>query len=175
MPRAGLIKPKHKAVQLYYQTLQSFDHQHVTHEGALRSAFQTMLADTARTDNWTLVPELATKAGGKRVVPDGTMRDSNSLPRGYWEAKDTGDDLDTEITKKSKPGYPLTNTIFEDTREAVLFQNKTVIMRVQLTDPKKLADLVNQFYAYTEPDIENFEHAVDDLAREPLHGSACLY
>jgi len=134
-----------------------------------------MLADTARTDNWTLVPELATKAGGKRVVPDGTMRDSNSLPRGYWEAKDTGDDLDTEITKKSKPGYPLTNTIFEDTREAVLFQNKTVIMRVQLTDPKKLADLVNQFYAYTEPDIENFEHAVDDLAREPLHGSACLY
>ena len=121
--------------------MQSFDHQHVTHEGALRSAFQTMLADTARTDNWTLVPELATKAGGKRVVPDGTMRDSNSLPRGYWEAKDTGDDLDTEITKKSKKGYPLTNTIFEDTREAVLFQNKNVAMRVQLTDPKKLADL----------------------------------
>ena len=83
MPRAGLIKPTHKAVQLYYQTLQSFDHQHVKHEGALRSAFQTMLADTARTHNWTLVPELATKAGGKRVIPDGTMRDPNSLPRGY--------------------------------------------------------------------------------------------
>ena len=175
MAKAGLIKPTHKAVQLYYQTLQGFEHQHVTHEGALRSAFQTMLADTARTHNWTLVPELATKAGGKRVVPDGTLRDPNSLPRGYWEAKDTGDDLDTEITKKSKKGYPLTNTIFEDTREAELFQNKCVTMRVPLTDPKKLADLLNQFYAYTEPDIENFEHAVDDLAREPLHGSACLY
>ena len=46
--------------------------------------------------------ELSTKAGGKRAVPDGTMRDPNSLPRGYWAAKDTDDDLDTEITKKSK-------------------------------------------------------------------------
>ena len=76
----------------YYETLQSFDHQHVKHEGALRSAFQTMLADTARTHHWTLVPELSTKAGGKRVVPDGTMRDPNSLPCGYLETKDSDDD-----------------------------------------------------------------------------------
>jgi hypothetical protein len=54
-------------------TLQSFDHQHVKHEGALRSAFQTRLADTAQRHNWTLVPELATKAGGKRAVPDCTL------------------------------------------------------------------------------------------------------
>ena len=38
-----------------------------------------MLADTARTHHWTLVPELSTKAGGKRVVPDGTMRGSEQL------------------------------------------------------------------------------------------------
>src|SRR5260370_6417193 len=88
-----------------------------------------MLADTARTHHWTLVQELSTKAGGKRVVPGGTMRHPNSLPRGYWEAKDTGDDLDTEITKKSKKGYPLTNTIFEDTREAGLFQLQGAIIR----------------------------------------------
>ena len=173
MPKAGVIKPTHKAVVSYYQTLQSFDHQHVKHEGALRSAFQTMLADTARTHHWTLVPELSTKAGGKRVVPDGTMRDPNSLPRGYWEAKDTGDDLDTEITKKSKKGYPLTNAIFEHTREAVLFQGKIVVMRVRLTDRTKLADLLNQFYAYTEPDIESFEQAVDEFKErvpELAHG-----
>ena len=69
MPKAGVIKPTHKAIVSYYQTLQSFDHQHVKHEGALRSAFQTMLADTARTHHWTLVPELSTKAGSKRVMP----------------------------------------------------------------------------------------------------------
>jgi hypothetical protein len=31
--------------------------------------------------------------------------------------------LDVEISKKIAKGYPLTNTIFEDTRAAVLFQN----------------------------------------------------
>ena len=56
--------------------------------------------------------------------PDGTVRDSNSLPRGYWEAKDTNDDLDTEIKRKIAHGYKLSNTIFEDTETGVLYQNK---------------------------------------------------
>ena len=34
-------------------------------------------------------------------------------------------------------------------------------MRVKLTDTSKLADLLNQFYAYTEPDIESFQRAVE--------------
>ena len=58
------------------------------------------------------------------MVPDGTIRDGNSLPRGYWEAKDTDDDLDEEIKKKKAKGYPLTNIIFEDTRVAVLYQSE---------------------------------------------------
>jgi hypothetical protein len=49
--------------------------------------------------------------------------DSFKIPRGYWEAKDTNDDLDTEIKAKIARGYPLTNIIFEDTRWAVLYQN----------------------------------------------------
>ena len=51
-------------------------------------------------------------------MPDGTIRDGNGLPRGYWEAKDTDDDLErgNQEEKKAK-GYPLTNIIFEDTRE----------------------------------------------------------
>ena len=105
----------------YYETLQSFDHQHVKHEGALRSAFQTMLADTARTHHWTLVPELSTKAGGRRVVPDGAMRDPNKLAArllGSQRHRRRPRHRDHEEEQK---GYPLTNTIFENTREAVLF------------------------------------------------------
>ena len=68
-------------------------------------------------------------AGDNLVRPDGTFRDSNSLPRGYWEAKDTKDNLDTEIRKKSAKGYRLTNTIFEDTQTAVLYQNKQEVRR----------------------------------------------
>ncbi len=46
-----------------------------------------------------LIPQLAAP-GDRRNVPDGTVRDENSLPRGYWEAKDSGDDLRAEIAKK---------------------------------------------------------------------------
>ncbi len=168
----GPLRPAHRAIKAYYETLAQYGDQHVAHEGALRSAFQTLLADTARAHGWTLIPELGAKvgrAGGdtgggtgvspvshqggtgappvihmggtgggvgvspggvgvppanltRTIRPDGTIRDANSLPRGYWEAKDTSDDLDAEIVKKAAKGYSLVNTIFEDTRTAVLYQ-----------------------------------------------------
>ena len=59
----------------------------------------------------------------QRVVPDGTVRDEFRLARGWWEAKDTSDNLAAEIKKKIKAGYPTRNTIFEDTQTAVLFQD----------------------------------------------------
>lgn len=55
-----------------------------------------------------------------RKRPDGTLYDDVKFPRGYWEAKDTQDNLDAEIQAKIRRGYPLTNTIFEDTQRAVL-------------------------------------------------------
>ena len=100
-------------------------------------------------------------ANGKR--PDGTLRDSFNLPRGYWEAKDTGDDLITEIRKKINAGYPVTNTIFEDTRRAVLYQNNKPVLEVDLTQPKNLNNVLDVFFHYAAPDIETFEHAVQDF------------
>jgi hypothetical protein len=69
---------------------------------------------------------------GKRIVPTGTIRDGNGLPRAYWEAKDTNDILDIEIEKRKPKGYPLSNIIFEDTREAVLYQDGVKIDRFDL-------------------------------------------
>jgi O-acetyl-ADP-ribose deacetylase (regulator of RNase III) len=40
----------------------------VTHELGLRGPFQTLLDKTAKKRGWTLVPELSTYSGGKRVV-----------------------------------------------------------------------------------------------------------
>ena len=87
-----------KALDHYYQELAAYHDKNVTHETAVRSAFQNLLAAFAQSANWTLIPE-QTLANGKR--PDGTLRDSFNLPRGYWEAKDTKDDLMTEIRKKT--------------------------------------------------------------------------
>ena len=114
------IKPTHKAIQKYHEHLEQFRRGVVTHEGALSFAFQTLLHETCRSHGWMLIPQERTTVGGKTVIPDGTLRDLFNLHRGFWEAKDTGDDLNVEIQKKTKLGYPLTNTIFEDTRKAVL-------------------------------------------------------
>jgi hypothetical protein len=102
------ITATHKrAIDQYYKELTAYQEQDVTHETAVRSAFQNLLAGFAPGVNWILIPE-EPLANGKR--PDGTLRDTFRLPRGYWEAKDTRDDLATEIRKKINIGYPTVNT-----------------------------------------------------------------
>jgi predicted helicase len=97
---------------------------------------------------------------GTRLRPDGTLRDAFNLPRGYWEAKDTDDDLDTEIRRKTRKGYPLTNILFEDSRRAVLYQNKRVVMEADVRDVRPLANLLTTFLRYEEPDHDAFDTAM---------------
>jgi hypothetical protein len=128
-----------------------------------RHAFHRLMADSGKPHGWTLIAEQEKKVGGKTIRPDGTFKDEMNLVRGYWEAKDTSDNLDKEIEKKRKAGYPLNNIIFEDTQTAVLYQHKERILSVDMKDPAKLADLITQFFRYVEPEIEEFEHAVDEF------------
>jgi hypothetical protein len=157
MPVAVAAKPKD--LRDYYAALDAYDAQGVTHEGAVRSAFQHLLAETGRRAGWTLIPELSLGP----IRPDGTFRDEYFLNRGYWEAKDTRDQLETEIEKKRAKGYPLTNTIFEDTRHAYLYQNGQVAMQADLTEREQLSTLLITFFSYTEPAHEDFSTAVDDF------------
>src|SRR3989440_2694524 len=155
------ITATHKrAIDHYYQELTAYQTHKVTHETAVRSAFQNLLATFAQSANWTLIPE-QTLANGKR--PDGTPRDTFTLPRGYWEPKDTRDDLNIEIRKKINAGYPVTNPIFEDPRRAILYQSNKPVLEVDLTQPKELTNVLDQFFHYAAPDIATFEHAVQDF------------
>jgi len=149
-----------KAIDHYYKELDNYHIHKVTHETAVRSAFQNLLATFAQSANWTLIPEQRLP-NGKR--PDGTLRDAFNLPRGYWEAKDSKDDLATEIRRKIALGYPTTNTIFEDTRHAVLFQNNKQVLEVDLTMQKDLTELLDRFFHFAAPDVATFERAVQDF------------
>ncbi len=149
-----------RAIDQYYNELAAYQTHNVKHETAVRSAFQNLLATFAQSANWILIPEQPL-ANGKR--PDGTLRDSFNLPRGYWEAKDSGDDLNTEIRKKISIGYPISNTIFEDTRRAVLYQGNKRILDADLSKQNELVEVVDRFFHYSEPDIENFERAVEEF------------
>ncbi len=155
------ITPAQKrAIDQYYKELAAYQSHNVSHETAVRSAFQNLLATFAQSTSWLLVPEQPL-ANGKR--PDGTLRDSFNLPRGYWEAKDSGDDLDTEIRKKIAIGYPVSNTIFEDTRRAVLYQGNKRVLDADLSRQSDLIAVIDRFFHYSEPDIENFERAVEEF------------
>jgi predicted helicase len=153
---ASILK---KALDRYYKELHDYKGR-ADYELAVRTAFLNLLAETARQVKWMLIPE-QTIEGGLR--PDGVLRDSFDLKRGFWEAKGPNSDLDKEIARKIAAGYPLTNTIFENTKRAVLFQNKKRAGEYYLHNPKEVADLLNQFFTYTEPDIATFEEAVQEF------------
>ena len=158
------------AFQVYRAALQNFATLNVTHETGIRAAFQTLLQSLAQDAGLTLVPEQ--KVEGTKIRPDGTLRDIYNLPRGYWEAKDTNDDLEGEIQKKRRKGYPFSNILFEDTQKAVLFQNGQRVYEADLHQPSQAATLLHTFLAWQEPDPTSFDNAIarfgdviPDLAR----------
>src|SRR5258706_11972641 len=104
MPQLQL-KPTHKVVQDYYESLAQFAKLGIKHEGAVRSAFQTLLESCCRQFEWKLVPEFRTKGkAAAQVQVDGALLDNYGLVHGYWEAKDSADDLDEEIKAKFAAG-----------------------------------------------------------------------
>lgn len=157
------IAPNDPLIKAYLKDLQHLKSQSVAHELGLRGPFQTLLDKAAKKRGWTLVPELATYSGGKRVVPDGTVRDEFRLARGWWEAKDTTDQLATEIQKKLKAGYPARNTIFENTEVAVLYQDRDEAGEFALNEPLKVADLLSRFLSHDESDEREFLRAMDEF------------
>ena len=161
---ATKIKAESAAIKAYHAALQAYAEHEAVHEGATETAFSNLLAVTAKPHGWMLIPKKKKVVGKKvHIYPDGTLQDVFKLARGYWEAKDTDDDLDAEIQKKIEKKYPLTNTIFEDTQRAVLFQNAKECQRYDLKKPGEVADLLNRFYEYTEPDHLPFYEAVEEF------------
>jgi predicted helicase len=148
-----------KAIDRYYKQLQDYKGR-ADYELAVRTAFLNLLNETAHQVKWMLIPEQTLESG---IRPDGVLRDSFDLKRGFWEAKGPQSDLDREIAQKIAAGYPLTNTIFENTKLAILYQNKKPVFKYNLHNPQEVGDLLNQFFTYTEPDIATFEEAVQEF------------
>ena len=127
-------------------------------EENIRPAFQNCLDAYCHDhrERLVLIPELKNSPSNK---PDGTVKDSLRMARGYWEAKDTHDDLDAEIQTKLNRGYPRDNIIFEDSQTAVLVQNGSEAMRVDMSRDGELHRLIRVFLDYELPEIQEFRHA----------------
>ncbi len=170
------LKPTHKPVKAYYESLQRFESIGVSHETAVRSAFQTLLEYCGRQFNWILVPEhsmlpltghstspLTRGARGvksKRIVVDGALIDSFQLPHGYWEAKDIHNDLPSEVLRKFEKGYPRDNILFQTPHRAILWQNNQQTLDADLTDPTQLIHTLETFFSHRPQEYTEWEEAV---------------
>ena len=150
--------PDHPHIERYYEKLRELREFGGYSEQHLRPAFMFCL-DAYCHDHKERLGLLAEMSADSRNVPDGTVRDSLRMARGYWEAKDTDDNLDAEIQRKLNRGYPRDNIIFEDTETAVLYQNGGEAMRVDMRRPDELHRLIRVFLDYELPEIQDFRKA----------------
>jgi hypothetical protein len=162
------LKSTHAPVKAYYAALALFlKHGHTT-EGNTRAAFADLLKKCASPYKWHLVEEFPFKGTGKQSLrADGAIFD-NDLPilQGFWEAKDTNDDLDREIKSKVAKGYPLSNTLFQSPSRAVLYQDNRIAMDCDLTKPGDLIEVLELFFNHKLADIPDWEEAVTQFAEK---------
>lgn len=130
-------------------------------ESVVREAFKDLLKKWGRSQNLVFIPEheFVTSAKVRNYV-DGALLHDLRVPFGYWEAKDADDDLDEEIAKKFRRGYPNTNIIFEDSTQAVLIQNGAEVIRCKTDDGPALQNLLDLFFAWQRPEIAEFRKAI---------------
>ena len=163
------IKPTHKAITTYYDALDRYRQHGVTHETAVRAAFQALLEVGARQLNWTLVceytlriPEGSRGTGPRTTVIrlDGALLDEHSLPCGTWEAKGVKGNLHAEVQKKFDVGYPQENILFQTPERAILYQNGSEVMDADITAPETLVTVLKAFFAYERAHAAQWHAAV---------------
>jgi predicted helicase len=133
-------------------------------ETIIREAFKDLLKAWGRQQNLVFLAEFPHKTLTKtNVTIDGALLHELRMPLGYWEAKDEKDDLDEEIEKKFKKGYPQDNIIFSDDKNVVLIQHKEEVLRASVEDTAKLAQLLKLFFGFERPEIASFRKAVEQF------------
>ncbi|MEK6763699.1 MAG: type ISP restriction/modification enzyme [Nitrospirota bacterium] len=155
----------HALIQHYLNQLQDLRKvSGTTRESVLREAFKDLLKSWGKQHNLVFIPEykLDTLTRDKRYV-DGALLYELRVPFGYWEAKDSTDDLDEEIIRKFKRGYPKDNIIFEDTTRAVLIQNGQRVLECPVDDVDALKKLLTLFFSYERTEIAEFRKAVEQF------------
>ena len=151
----------HPAISSYHTSLEALKARGFVGESQTRRAFGRLLEDVCKDRGLLFVEEYPVGKNQRRKV-DAAIQDTYS-PLGYWEAKDENDDLETEIKRKIAAGYPLSNIIFEDTRQAILWQNNRQVARFNLQKPDEVSQLLHSFFTHTEADREGFESAMCDF------------
>ena len=174
MPALNL-KPAHKAVRAYFEELNAVAHLDFYDEGAVSPAFAELLRHCGRQTRLTLVEQFPLAKGGRNLRVDGALVDTFKIPHGYWEAKDTKDDLEKEIQKKFEAGYPRDNILFQAPHRAIIYQAGREIFHEDISRPEQLVAALKTFFDYQPPHFEEWQTAVNEFKDKlPEHADALL-
>ncbi|MDX2076922.1 MAG: type ISP restriction/modification enzyme [bacterium] len=157
------LKPNSKEIQLYYETVHEKKQLGLITEGNVSPAFARLLGYCAKQIGYRLNEQhILHLRSGKTIKLDGAILLS-TLRYGAWEAKDTQDTLEKEVKKKFADGYPKDNILFQSPDQAILYQNGFEVMNVRLDSPESLINILNAFFSYTTPAIEEWEFAINEF------------
>ena len=158
------LKATHKEIRDYFAELNKLGQLDVGHEGAVAPAFAHVLRTAARPFGWTLAEQYTRKlADGRSIRIDGALLDDFNLAHGYWEAKDSDDDLDEEIRKKLAVGYPQDNILFWAPQRMVVIQQGQQVWDSPIAGPDLLIEGLQAFFTYQPPAYAGWQQAVEEF------------
>ncbi len=130
----------------------------------LRTELLTTFAKQA--DLALLAETFVAGTAGRKVKPDGVLKNKLLLELGIWESKGNKADLEAEIREKFNRGYPKWNILFEDGVRLVLYQDNERVGEALMADLDKAEQLLKAWAGYRPRYIQDFEAALLEFGRE---------
>lgn len=142
-------------IKEYYKRLQQYVTVKAMTESTVETAMKFLLSKVAEDNNLILVKP-SYKRNDKRIIYDGVIKNVDGWDLGYWEAKDSKDDLEKEIHIKIEKGYSRKNILFENTQVAIIYQNGQQLGRWDITKDDNLEKVIITFFEYDASIYDRF-------------------
>ncbi|WP_432632351.1 type ISP restriction/modification enzyme [Brachyspira sp.] len=151
-------------IEEYYNKIEDAKKSGMNNEQNIREFFYELLKNYTNPLNIKIEREPIEHVGDKNIYYDGRLKKGN-MDLGWVENKDEKDDLEKEIKNKIDKNYNLNNTIFENSKELVLYQNGKRIIKIKMSDGDKLDKVLTNFVNFKIGEYKKFQDAFDNLKR----------
>lgn len=153
------------AIENYYKKIEEAKLSGSSNEQNIREFFYELLKIYASEKGLKIEREIKEYTqNNKKVYPDGRIK-KDSMVIGWIENKDEKDDFEKEIDGKIKKGYPLDNTIFENSKTLALYQEGRRIENIDMKDSNALHESLLKFVSFIPNAYREFYDAFSNLKK----------
>ena len=95
-----------------------------------------------------LVKAKVVNPDGIKFKPDGTLKNKKGKEFGHWKCLSQNEMMYDQIERLNNSGFPMTNTLFENSETALLYQDGLEVWRSDMRRPKDLHTIIKKFLNY---------------------------